>query len=245
MNSGYKGFEASWHDLFWEVEEASSELPLMERFLRAKKGKCLYVGSGSGRLLGPLVGAGYDVLGLECSSEMARLSRESFPDAEVLEEEWQKHEGEYAAIVIPAFTFQLFLDPQKQLTRLSEQANSLYLTLFFPWAEISGDLPQNEWYFDRNVVLPTGETGELETQHKIKEQVGSLVRKHRYTLKDTSGDIVRREETVQRLRFFTDVALKNLLKKTGWKIEKEINNLGEGDDELVYVATLHLSAVAN
>ena len=128
---------------------------------------------------------------------------------------------------------------------MSEQANSLYLTLFFPWAEISGDLPQNEWYFDRNVVLPTGETGELETQHKIKEQVGSLVRKHRYTLKDTSGDIVRREETVQRLRFFTDVALKNLLKKTGWKIEKEINNLGEGDDELVYVATLHLSAVAN
>jgi hypothetical protein len=246
MNSGYEGFEASWHDLFWEAEKAPSELPLMEKFLEARKGKCLYIGSGSGRLLGPLVAAGYDVLGLECSSEMARFSRENFPEAKVVEEEWQKHEGKYAAIVIPAFTFQLFLDPQKQLARLSEQADSLYLTLFFPWAEISGDLPPNEWYFDRRVVLPTGEIGELETQHKIKEQIGSLVRKHRYTMRDASGNVIRREETVQRLRFFTDAALKNLLKKSGWKIEKEIKNLGESnDDELVYVTTLYLIALPN
>jgi len=246
MNSGYEGFEASWHDLFWEAEEAPSELPLIKKFLEARKGMCLYIGSGSGRLLGPLVAAGKDVLGLECSSEMAKLSRENFPDAKVLEEKWQEHEGEYDAILIPAFTFQLFLDPQKQLTRLSEQADSLYLTLFFPWAEISGDLPQNEWYFDRDVVLPIGGTGELETQHKIKEQIGSLVRKHRYTMRDASGNVIRREETVQRLRFFTDAALKNLLKKSGWKIEKEVKNLGESnDDELVYVTTLYLIALPN
>ncbi|MFL2658404.1 MAG: methyltransferase domain-containing protein [Akkermansiaceae bacterium] len=246
MNPGYEGFEASWHDLFWEAEEAPSELPLIKKFLEARKGRSLYIGSGSGRLLGPLAAAGHDVLGLECSSEMAKLSQENFPDAKVLEEEWQEHEGEYDAILIPAFTFQLFLDPQKQLTRLSEQANSLYLTLFFPWAEISGDLPQNEWYFDRDVVLPIGGTGELETQHKIKEQIGSLVRKHRYTMRDASGNVIRREETVQRLRFFTDAALKNLLKKSGWKIKKEIKNLGEGDDdELVYVTTLHLIALPN
>ncbi len=246
MNSGYEGFEASWHDLFWEAEEAPSELPLIKKFLEARKGKCLYIGSGSGRLFGPLVAAGQDVLGLECSSEMAKLSRENFPDAKVLEEKWQEHEGKYDSILLPAFTFQLFLDPQKQLTRLSEQADSLYLTLFFPWAEISGDLPQNEWYFDRDVVLPIGGTGELETQHKIKEQIGSLVRKHRYTMRDASGNVIRREETVQRLRFFTDAALKNLLKKSGWKIEKEIKNLGESnDDELVYVTTLYLIALPN
>ena len=246
MNSGYEGFEASWHDLFWEAEEAPSELPLIKKFLEARKGKSLYIGSGSGRLLGPLVAAGKDVLGLECSSEMAKLSRENFPDAKVLEEKWQEHEGKYGAILLPAFTFQLFLDPQKQLTRLSEQADSLYLTLFFPWAEISGDLPQNEWYFDRDVVLPIGGTGELETQHKIKEQIGSLIRKHRYTMRDASGNVIRREETVQRLRFFTDAALKNLLKKSGWKIEKEVKNLGESnDDELVYVTTLYLIALPN
>lgn len=246
MNSGYEGFEASWHDFFWEVEEAPSELPLLEEFLKARDGRCLYIGSGSGRLLGPLVAAGHDVLGLECSSEMLGLSRASFPGAEVLKEDWQKHEGEYAAIIIPAFTFQLFSEPERQLMRLKEQADSLYLTLFFPWAEILGDLPQNEWYFDRDVVLPTGETAELETQHKIKQQIGSLVRKHRYTLKDASGGIVKREETVQRLRFFDDLTLKRLLKKTGWEIEKEINNLGQdAENELVYVATLQLTAVVS
>ena len=113
MNSGYEGFEASWHDFFWDAEEAPSELPLIKKFLEARKGSFLYIGSGSGRLLGPLVAAGHDVLGLECSPEMAKLSRENFPDAKVLEEEWQKHEGEYSVIVIPAFTFQLFFRPTK------------------------------------------------------------------------------------------------------------------------------------
>ncbi len=243
MSTGYTGFEALWHDLFWEAEEAPSEVLLMDDFLQDKDGKSLYVGSGSGRLLGPLVEAEHELGGLEMSPEMVALSREKFPLAKVVEGAWQDHQGEgkYASIVIPAFTFQLFSDPQKQLQRLWEQTDHLYLTLFFPWAELSGDLPQNEWYFDRGIQLPTGESGELETRHKIKEQGGSLVRRHRYTMKDAAGAVVRAEETEQRLRFFTDVALKNLLKKTGWEIEKEIENLGDGDgDDLVYVATFYL-----
>jgi hypothetical protein len=65
-------------------------------------------------------------------------------------------------------------------------------------------------------------------------------------MRDASGNVIRREETVQRLRFFTDAALKNLLKKSGWKIEKEVKNLGESnDDELVYVTTLYLIALPN
>lgn len=246
MSAGYSGFEALWHDLFWEAEEAPSEVLLIDGFLQDKEGQSLYVGSGSGRLLGPLVEAGHELVGLEISPEMVSLSREKFPGAEVIEGSWQEHEREekYASIVIPAFTFQLFEDPQRQLARLREQTDHLYLTLFFPWAEISGDLPQNEWYFDRSITLPTGEMGELETRHRIKEQTGSLTRKHRYTMKDASGKVVRSEETEQRLRFFTDVGLKNLLKKTGWEIEKEINNLGDGEeDDLVYVATLWLQGI--
>ncbi len=239
--SAYTGFEALWHDLFWEAEEAPSEVLLIDEFLQKKDGRSLYVGSGSGRLLGPLAEAGHELVGLEISPEMVALSREKFPKVKVSEESWQKHEGNYASIVIPAFTFQLFEDPQRQLQRLREQTDHLYLTLFFPWAELSGDLPSNEWYFDRSISLPSGETGELETRHKIKEQAGSLVRKHRYVMKDAAGEIVKKEETVQRMRFFTDVALKNLLKKTGWEIEKEVLNLGDGEeDDLVYVCTFYL-----
>lgn len=244
--SGYSGLEALWHDLFWEAEEAPSEVLLIDDFLQDKDGESLYVGSGSGRLLGPLAEAGHELTGLEVSSEMVSLSREKFPSAKVVEGAWQDHKGEgkYASIVIPAFTFQLFENPQRQLTRLREQCDHLYLTLFFPWAEISGDLPQNKWYFDRGIELPTGEYGELETRHKLKEQSGSLMRKHRYTMKNVVGEVVRQEVTEQRIRFFTDVSLKALLKKTGWVVKKEIDNLGEGeDDDLVYVATLHLTGM--
>jgi hypothetical protein len=178
---------------------------------------------------------------------MVALSRESFPDVSVIESSWQEHEADekYSSILIPAFTFQLFPDPQKQLQRLRAQTDYLYLTLFFPWAEVTGDLPQNEWYFDRAIRLPTGEMGELETRHKIKESSGSLTRKHRYTLKDKSGSVVREEITEQALRFFPDASLKKLLKNTGWEIEKEIYNLGESEEEdLVYVATMHLRGSA-
>lgn len=244
MNSGYEGLEAIWHDLFWEAEDAPSEVLLIDDFLQDKDGQGLYVGSGSGRLLGPLVGAGHDLIGLEISPEMADLSREKFPEAEVTVESWQEHEGteKYAAIVIPAFTFQLFLEPLKQLRRLREQSDHLYLTLFFPWAEITGDLPAKRWYFDRSIELASGESGELETSHRISEQKGTLTRKHRYTLRGKDGEVLRQEETKQQLRFFSDLALKKLLESSGWELVREVQNLGEGDDDdLVYVTTLYLT----
>lgn len=239
--SAYTGFEARWHDHFWDAEDAPDEGVLVKEFLQSMDGRALYVGSGSGRLLGPLVEAGHDVVGLEISEEMAELSRDKYPEAEVLVGAWQEHEESYAAIVIPAFTFQLFPDPEEQLKRVRKRGERLYLTLFFPWAELSGDLPQNRWYFDREISLPDGGTGVLETRHRIREGSGSLVRKHRYSLKDSAGKVLSREETQQNLRFFTDVALKKLFTKTGWEIEKEIVNLGEGEeDDLVYVATFWL-----
>ena len=243
--SGYLGLEARWHDLFWEAEKGADEGPLLADFLGAVEGETLYVGSGSGRLLGPLVAAGYSITGLEVSEDMVSMSRARFPKARVLQQAWQDHESEkgYAAVVIPAFTFQLLSHPERQLERLREQSGRLYLTLFFPWAEISGDLPANRWYFDREIGLPDGGKGLLETRHRLRQQNGRLVRKHRYTRKDASGQVVEREETGQDLRFFTDVVLKTMFANTGWTIEREIDNLGEGDEgDLVDVATFWLRA---
>jgi hypothetical protein len=246
MAKGYEGFEALWHDLFWEAEDAPSEVPLMDEFLEQKRGQSLYIGSGSGRLLGPLVEFGHDLVGLELSPEMVALSKQCCPEAKVIEQAWQQHEGQYGSILIPAFTFQLFPDPQKQLQRLGQQTNHLYLTLFFPWAELSGELPQKAWYFDRRISLPEGLQGELETWHQIKESTGSLRRRHRYTLRDRDGQVLKREETEQRLRFFTDVGLKKLFSTSGWEIKREIVNLGDHEDgDLVYVSTFHLEKVAS
>jgi hypothetical protein len=55
--------------------------------------------------------------------------------------------------------------------------------------------------------------------------------------------VVRRQETEQRLRFFTDLSLRKMLAETGWRIEREIRNLGEEGDEEdpVSVATFWLT----
>lgn len=243
MSEGYRGLEALWHDLFWEAEEAPSEVGLMDDFLQVGEGKSLYVGSGSGRLLGPLVAAGHDLVGLEASPEMVALSRSKHPEAEVIKGRWEEFVGDekYASVMIPAFTFQLFAEPELVLRRIRKMSDRLYLTLFFPWAEISGDLPEGEWYFDRSIGLATGEEGELETRHRLFEKTGKLARRHRYTLRDREGRVLRQEETKQDLRFFTDRDLKKLFARSGWEVEREIFNLGDEDwGDVVYVTTLFL-----
>ena len=85
MSGGYHGLEALWHDLFWEAEEAPNEVLLVDDYLQDKDGESLYVGSGSGRLLGPLVESGHEIVGLEISPEMVALSQKNHPKASVIE----------------------------------------------------------------------------------------------------------------------------------------------------------------
>lgn len=249
MTAGYHGLEAEWHDLFWEDEDAPSELPLLEEFLGEVTGKVLYVGSGSGRLLGPLVAQGHGVTGLEISEEMVKLSREQFPKAEVSEGDWDDFsEGGWSAILLPGFTFQLMSSPAKQFEKMAgvvKPDGRVYVSLFFPWAEMSGDLPEGHWYHDRDLVLPDGHKGEMRTRHFIDDKASVLKREHRYLLKDEKGKVIREDKTKQHVRIFADGELEKMIKKAGWKITKEIHNFGESDeeDDTVYVITLMLERV--
>ncbi|MGC6427206.1 MAG: class I SAM-dependent methyltransferase [Akkermansiaceae bacterium] len=249
MNAGYHGLEAEWHDLFWEDEEAPSELPFLKEFLGPVSGKILYVGSGSGRLLGPLVEKGYKVTGLEISGEMVKLSREKFPKAKVRVGDWDDFsEGNWGAIVVPGFTFQLMASPAKQLTKMAHlvgPGGRLYVSLFFPWAEMSGDLPEGYWYHDRALELPDGKKGEMRTRHFIDHQASVLKRQHRYLCKNENGEVIREDTTQQRIRVFADGELEKLISKAGWKIVREITNFGDSDeeDDTVYVITLFLERV--
>lgn len=245
---GYQGLEAEWHDLFWEDEDAPSELPFLEDFLKDVDGPSLYVGSGSGRLLGPLVEKGNAVTGLELSSEMVALSQKNHPAAQVLEQDWENvdQDQKWSALLLPGFTFQLFSNPAKQFKKmadLAEEGGQAYVSLFFPWAEMSADLPEGEWYHDRDLKLPDGLSGEMRTRHYLDHQVSMLRREHHYLLKDQDGKVLREDKTKQRIRVFADGELEKMLKKAGWKINKEIHDFSEDEgekDEVVYVITLFL-----
>ncbi len=243
MSQSYEGLEAQWHDLFWEAEEAPSELPLMEEFLKEVEGDSLYVGSGSGRLLGPLIEKGHGITGLESSSEMVALSRERWPEAEVKEGLWEDETESKKALLLPGFTFQLFANPRRELQRMADlvgEGGSAYVSLFFPWAELSGDLPAAKWYPDRELDLPDGSKGEMRTKHVILEKKSLLKREHEYTLRSAEGEVLRKERRKQNVRFFVDTDLDRMLKKTGWKVTKEIYDFGEHDGDTVYVSTLFL-----
>ena len=72
----YDQLEAKLHDLFWAAEGQSEELALIEDFLQQYPGTALELGSGSGRLLTPLLEKGYLIEGLDNSHDMLQLCRE-------------------------------------------------------------------------------------------------------------------------------------------------------------------------
>jgi SAM-dependent methyltransferase len=246
MSQAYHGFEAEWHDLFWEEEDAPSELPFLEEFLSAHGGKFLYVGSGSGRLLGPLTTSRHDIEGLEISSEMIALSQKRWPGIKVREGRWEEAKGRWDAVLIPGFTFQLLASPAQQFAKMAEvvkPGGGAYVSLFFPWAEMSGELPEGHWYADREMELADGNRAELRTRHFIDHQRSELRREHRYRLKSARGKLLKEEKTKQTIRVFADGELEKMIRGAGWEIVKEIQNFGEAE-EVVYVITLFLKRLS-
>ena len=92
-------------------------------------------------------------------------------------------------------------DPEATLRHwhgLLENGGGLYLTVFMPYAELLGDLPENEWYEDHKVTLPDGRRGLLETRHRLDHARQTVEREHRYSL---SGDPPLTHESRQSIRW--------------------------------------------
>lgn len=226
MAQPYLSLEAELHDAFWDAEDDGSELRLIEDFLRNHPGPALEVGSGSGRLMFPLVKKGFEIEGLEVSPDMVvlgkiRASRLGVSPVVHLGDmmRWNGGSG-YAALIAPAFTLQLADDPEAALSHwhaLLENHGGLYLTVFMPYAELLGDLPEDEWYPDHHVTLPDGREGLLETRHRLDRGRQVLHREHRYSL---SGSTAATHESCQTIRWIEHPEMLALLEKTGFRLER-------------------------
>lgn len=195
----------------------------MADFLERHPGKSLEIGSGSGRLLLPLIEQGYAVEGLELSPDMVRLCQE---DADARGLDVTVHQADmctwddgrkFSALLAPAFTLQLASDPVATLRHwhgLLEKGGGLYLTLFMPYAELLGDLPENEWYEDHTAPLPDGRTAALHSRHRLDREKQIVHRDHRYSI---SGD-ARVHESGQTLRWFEHGQTVALLKRAGFRV---------------------------
>ncbi|MGE9269416.1 MAG: class I SAM-dependent methyltransferase, partial [Verrucomicrobiales bacterium] len=195
MSANYTSLEAELHDAFWNAED-SPELAWLDALLKQEPGEALEIGSGSGRLLLPLLQNGHQVEGLEPSRAMLELCR---AEAERLGLRPTLHEGDMAGfhsenrydhLLIPAFTFQLSEQPESDLRKLRKVLNpdgTLYLTTFVPFAEIDGELPEGEWYPDHDLDLPGGGKARIQTRHEIDHEQQILSREHHYQLQDSQG----------------------------------------------------------
>lgn len=229
----YENLEASLHDLFWEQEDVLSELPLLETFHAQLPS--LEIGSGSGRLLLPLLKNGCPIEGVEISADMVELFKENAKaaelDAKVYQQDILEFEpsSKYQRISIPAFTLQL-LKREDVPTLLSKLHNwtkddgKIYFTVFIPWAEIAGELDEGTWYEDHQVDLSGGKTAECKTKFTINRLQQFLLRNHHYTITTKNG---RKQEhrSRQMVQWYTLPELTVLLSSSGWNIEKLITDL--------------------
>lgn len=226
VSQPYLSLEAELHDAFWAEEDDGSELRLIAEFLRKHPGPALEIGSGSGRLMFPLLQAGFEVEGLELSPDMRALG-----DARAAKLGLKPlvHAGDmcawytrrrYAALLAPAFTLQLAADPASTLRHWHgwlENRGGLYLTVFTPHAELEGSLPEGEWYEDHRVLLPEGRTGLLETRHRLDRENQILLREHHYSL---SGDPPVTHRSRQAIRWIEPGEMPGLLETCGFRLER-------------------------
>lgn len=237
----YQSLEATLHDAFWNAEEENaSELPLLSQFLKDYPGKALELGCGSGRLLLQLLEEGHDVEGMEFSADMINLLEETAKErslspkiyhADVLEP--LDLESKYRSFLIPAFTLQLFSRGQAAdlLSRLHEAAEdnaALYLTTFMPWAEIVGELEEDEWYVDKEITLDDHSVARCETRHTIDRLNQTLHRFHRYSLTSSDGMDTQTHKSEQMLRYYGLPELSQMLESCSWEIEDVITDLSPG-----------------
>lgn len=224
--SAYTSLEALLHDAFWAEEGEPAELPFLVDLLRDHPGLSLEVGSGSGRLLLPLLQKGYQVEGLELSSEMLELCRKSAADLAL---DPVLYEGDmtvfdpgklYHSLLLPAFTLQLAADPAaalKHFHTLLEPGGVIYLSVFIPFAELHKELPEGQWYEDHRIPWTEGRSAVIDTRHRLNRKERILEREHRYRLLQPDGSIAAEHISQQTLRWFTARLLHGLLMKAGFE----------------------------
>ncbi len=86
-----------------------------------------------------------------------------------------------------------------------------------PYAELLGDLPENQWYEDHKVSLPDGRDGLLETRHRLDRKRQILEREHRYSL---SGNPPLTHRSRQTLRWFEHAEIIALLAACGFRVDR-------------------------
>ena len=246
----YNGLEARLHDTFWQQEEPSAELNLLEKFLQKHPGTALELGCGSGRLLLNLIKKGFFIEGLDNSTEMLascqKNAHDLSPTLHLADISNFNTRTTYSAITIPAFTLQ-FIPPDQLPIVLQNIQNhlhpggGLYITTFIPWAEITGELEEDIWYPDHETALDDSTIASCETRFLIKRISQQLQREHRYKITDKSGKTLESSTSNHLLHWLWPNELTRILNQAGFSITQTIGDFESNQtcDENAHIITYY------
>lgn len=218
----YKGLEATLHEAFWGDRGSDLEVQDILRLFPDFTGRALEVGAGSGRILRPLVEAGWNMEGIEPSSEMVGMYNDAQEDARIhlstLEE--FSTDDKYDLILLTSYVFQLFGNPEsvfESLKPLLAKNGQVYISLMIPWAEIVGELAEGEWLLDDEIKLPTSQKARCWVNFDLDRIRQRLTRQHRYELLEKKK-VVKVTKTEQKLRWYTLPEFELLVEKHSYEV---------------------------
>lgn len=236
---------------FYDLDHAqlTADLVFYLHIARHAGGPVLEMGCGTGRLLLPLVEAGIEVTGVDCSPAMLALARRKVGERATLIEGDMRTvtlPGRYALVIISINTFLHLLTTDDQLAALANLAR--YLA---PDGQLILDLPAGDElaHQDPNARLTLDKTFlDPVTGHQVIKLVASRIDWARqrqevtYVYDELSKDGgVRRTVVPMTLRYVFRYELVLLLDKAGYDLvalysDYDMSPYGDGGPRMIAVA---------
>jgi SAM-dependent methyltransferase len=150
----YEGIVADTYDT-WFAGDTFDDLDFYMKLMNEVPGRGLEIGCGTGRLLLPYLEKGFDVEGVEPSTEMVDICQEKGKKrgiSPVIYKQYMQHLSlphKYATIFIPLASFMLVTDREEAIQALDkmyahlEDDGQIIIPLFIPREHLSD--PSKEW----------------------------------------------------------------------------------------------------
>jgi SAM-dependent methyltransferase len=238
----------------WEHDRYVADVDLHVAFARRFGGPVLELACGSGRLLAPLVQAGFAVTGVDSSAAMLERARQRLQrlglEASLVQQRLEslslESRGYFRTIILGLDSFGLLLRRDEQVKALRsarvQVTHDGRLILDVANGNLRGAAePPEELIHD--MTMPDLETGLPITKFVIRrpkpsEQLDELM--FFYDEQDERG-YLRRSMVELRLRWFTRFELELLLESAGWRLDEvygsyDLEPFGPASDRILIVA---------
>jgi len=237
----------------WEHDLYLVDVDIQVSFARRFGGPVLELACGTGRLLVPLLEAGFDVTGVDSSAAMLERARRRLADrhldATLVQQRLEslQLDGNFRTVIIGLDSFGLLIRRDDQLAALrAARAHTSHdgrLVLDVANGNLRGSNEAAEELI-HDLTLPDPETGRPITKFVLRrprpsEQVDELM--FFYDEQDERG-FLRRSMVELKLRWFTRFELELLLQTAGWHVDEvygdyDLNDFGPDSDRLIVVAS--------